>query len=293
MRLGVLLFLCVLVSIEADAGDVSILASNGQYFSANNGGGSTVRAEGDLVAEWEIFTETVDGTTVTYQTDEDFFLTLDDEGILAAVSKEKEDAATFTKETLDGGLVALKSPDGRYLAVDTATKAIQLTTANLSDDAKFEMKEEVLDLSREEHTVQDGRIKLLELVIHNGRDPFTPPQTRTDCVNWVRSPWGSNECLGHALRCKFYHSRLALVITGPDNNELKRRVEHCARRSLSVFVISALAEAYLTGGSSGFNGAWKAAGAVFTECVAEESSASIEAFIDPKGAGWQRNFGGC
>lgn len=87
--------------------------------------------------------------------------------------------------------------------------------------------------------------ELASIVIHRGRDPFTPPQTK---IVWVNSSIPGLKT--PVIKYKWMNSEVILIVTGPDEADVKTAVEDCLRQATIKAAISALAAGYLSGGTA-------------------------------------------
>lgn len=130
--------------------------------------------------------------------------------------------------------------------------------------------------------------RLWEHTIHQGRDPFTLPQTSLECVNWWHSPLG-DQCIGHALQCKFMQTRVTLHVDGPQN--LLQVVRDCASEAAVAGALSGVAAAYPLGPS-----AWIAAfdtfSRTFRECIYNRMPQALTPQLENP-ASWDNNWGPC
>lgn len=86
---------------------------------------------------------------------------------------------------------------------------------------------------------------LARFVIHRGRDPFTPPQTKVD---WVSSSLPRIKV--PVLRYKFMNSEIELIVVGPDGNQFKEAAEDCLKQAAFKSLIAAIVAAYASGGTA-------------------------------------------
>src|SRR5262245_19792849 len=92
--------------------------------------------------------------------------------------------------------------------------------------------------------------ELGRLVIHRGRDPFTPPQTKVD--------WVSSDIPGvkvPVMRYKYMNSFVDVVINGPDGDDVKKQFESCAQQATIKSLIAGLIAGYASGGSAALSAA--------------------------------------
>lgn len=124
--------------------------------------------------------------------------------------------------------------------------------------------------------------RIWQRTVHDGRAPFTPAQTKTDCVKWAY-PWpGAKICIGHRNQCKFLYSKISIWISG-DTNEIdaKNRVKECGDKALNDGIFVAIPTTIASGGTKGFNSFLSSAGASFKRCVISINSRFIIGYDNP------------
>lgn len=100
--------------------------------------------------------------------------------------------------------------------------------------------------------------ELARIVLHRGRDPFTPPHTK---VVWVKSSIPGVKV--PVIKYKWMNSEVSVIVTGPDEAGLKEVAEDCLRQAAIKSALSALVAGYASGGSA----AVSAAVATFTATI--------------------------
>lgn len=112
-------------------------------------------------------------------------------------------------------------------------------------------------------------------------DPLTPPQTKTDCVDWASGdwPWGGSwkTCKGWRTQVRSMQVEAFLVVSGPDN--LGGEVMNAVKRCTVVAAAAAAGAGYASGGTA----AVAAAKIAFSAClgtigsdIAEKYSINVE-----------------
>lgn len=118
--------------------------------------------------------------------------------------------------------------------------------------------------------------ELFRSVIHDGRDPFTLPQTREGgCAKWAY-PWpGAKICVAPTTECNHMYSQLAVVVEGPDGNDVKNEVNRCVGESAVSATIAGLITGYTTGGAAGLTTATATFHESLKACVKESLKGSL------------------
>ncbi|MBB6214506.1 hypothetical protein HNQ80_000586 [Anaerosolibacter carboniphilus] len=100
---------------------IALLAANGKYLCAEDGGGNAVVANRDQIGSWETFEIIkVDRNTVVLKTSNGKYLYLQDEedGNINAKATKISDRAKFVFSDLGNDRVALKASNGKYVTVE-------------------------------------------------------------------------------------------------------------------------------------------------------------------------------
>ena len=130
-------------------------------------------------------------------------------------------------------------------------------------------------------------------VLHDGIDPFTPPQTKVSCAKWAY-PWiGAKICIGHKLECKYMTSAIEISVQGPDNigTHIEGQVRECANSALQTGAVSALVSAILTGGTGAWDVFFATTGAEFQRCVIQLNP-GLDLHYENTSS-WQPNWSSC
>jgi len=102
-------------------GSIALLAANGKYLCAENGGGSEVVANRDRIGSWETFEIfQLDTNTVVLKTSTDNYIYLEDEdeGNINAETTKVSYRTKFVISGLGDSNVALKASNGKYLSLE-------------------------------------------------------------------------------------------------------------------------------------------------------------------------------
>ena len=130
--------------------------------------------------------------------------------------------------------------------------------------------------------------ELYRHTLHDGRDPFTLPRTKTD---WV--PSSIPGVPAPRTQCQYMHSKVIIVIEGNPIQDAKKAAESCVREGLAKGMTAAVLTAIGTGGA----GAVEAGVTVATGYIGDCLSSHVPAAATPKikienPTGWG-NWGGC
>ncbi len=133
--------------------------------------------------------------------------------------------------------------------------------------------------------------RIWEHTVHQGRDLLTPPQTSLECANWI-NVLGTDQCIGHALKCKYMNSRITIVVNGPSNEEIKNKVNHCGQSAIRDGIFAGLAALIVTSGADGFSTFLSTSGASFNACIRSIAGNAISLDYENP-THWDRDWGGC
>lgn len=101
------------------------------------------------------------------------------------------------------------------------------------------------DLSAQ-RLLSDDKVVLGTLVIHDGRDPFTPPHSKVD---WVKSSIPGIPA--PRVQYQYMNSKVTLVVEGPSGDEIKKQFDDCVKEAAVAGLLAGLVTAYLTSGTGG------------------------------------------
>ena len=130
--------------------------------------------------------------------------------------------------------------------------------------------------------------RLWSHTIHDGRDPFTPPQTKIgDCVNWIY-PFGAKVCVGWSTKFKYMNSKIIIYVDGPSSEGVKNKIGQCGTEAVKSGVFAAVPAAIASGGAAAFNTFMTTAGVSFKTCVESIGSGFSIGYENPTGwTDWQ------
>lgn len=124
-------------------------------------------------------------------------------------------------------------------------------------------------------------IELASIVVHRGRDPFTPPQTKVDWiasdVPFVKVP---------VLRYKWMNSEVVLVVIGPDGDDVKNAADDCLRQAAIKSVISALVAGYASGGGAAITAAVTTFATTIDTCMENKLNKVLNVSVELKTNSW-------
>lgn len=131
--------------------------------------------------------------------------------------------------------------------------------------------------------------ELARILLHQGRDPFTPPQTK---IEWV--PSSIPGIPAPKLQCKFMMSKVEIVIEGPDEEDVRREVVDCLRDGATRGLVVGLISAYASGGTAAVSVGLATFVASVESCLEAKlgRELTISARIE-NDARWDEDWGSC
>ncbi|MBX9936092.1 MAG: hypothetical protein K2Y10_05820 [Burkholderiaceae bacterium] len=128
--------------------------------------------------------------------------------------------------------------------------------------------------------------ELAHFVLFEGNDPFTLPQMMVD---WVPSSIPGIKV--PVNRYKYYHSKVSLIVNGPDGTDVKSAAEDCLRQAALKSMIAGLIAGYASGGSAAFAAAVSTFTSTVDSCVEEKLQHGLDITAEVKNEGgwgdWQ------
>jgi hypothetical protein len=133
--------------------------------------------------------------------------------------------------------------------------------------------------------------RLWSHTLHDGRDPFSPPHTRMDCVNWAY-PWpGAKICVGHRVQCRYIKSKFIIWVDGPTAQGAREKAQKCGDDALRAGLLAAAPELIATLGAKGWDTFLATSGASFKACVISIGASVNAGYDNPVYR--EENWGGC
>ncbi len=105
-------------------------------------------------------------------------------------------------------------------------------------------------------------VELARFVVHDGTDPFTPPQSKLDWVDTsipgVKQP---------VIRWRRMISRVSVVVEGPEGDDVRNQFNACVTKAAVTSLVSGFVAGFASGGMAGLTTAMTSFVASLDNCV--------------------------
>lgn len=113
----------------------------------------------------------------------------------------------------------------------------------------------------------------------SGRDPFSPPHTKTECDCVCDSIVGKY-CCRYVTRCRWVNFEFILVVQKRDADDISGDIGNCLRRAILIAAVQGLVDAYISGDPAAFERAKATFVALATDCLADAGTSIADARIE-------------